>query len=89
VPQVVLLSACEVGRSSVRHGEELIGMTTAWLHAGVRWVIASAAAANDEVAHDTLVAVHAGLRAGLDPAAALAAVEHREGAAPAPFVCFS
>lgn len=89
VPQVVLLSACEVGRSSVRHGEELIGMTTAWLHAGVRWVIASAAAANDEVAHDTLVAVHAGLRDGLDPAAALAAVEHREGAAPAPFVCFS
>lgn len=89
VPQVVLLSACEVGRSSVRHGEELIGMTTAWLHAGVRWVIASAAAANDEVAHDTLVAVHSGLRAGLDPAAALAAVEHREGAAPAPFVCFS
>lgn len=89
VPQVVLLSACEVGRSSVRHGEELIGMTTAWLHAGVQWVIASAAAVNDEVAHDTLVAVHAGLRAGLDPAAALAAVEHREGTAPAPFVCFS
>jgi CHAT domain-containing protein len=89
VPQVVLLSACEVGRSSVRHGEELIGMTTAWLHAGVRWVIASAAAVNDEVAHDTLVAVHAGLRAGLDPAVALAAVEHRAGAAPAPFVCFS
>ena len=89
VPQVVLLSACEVGRSSVRHGEELIGMTTAWLQAGVRWVIASAAAVNDEVAHHTLVAVHAGLRAGLDPAAALAAVEHREGAAPAPFVCFS
>jgi tetratricopeptide (TPR) repeat protein len=89
VPQVVLLSACEMGRSSVRHGEELIGMTTAWLHAGVRWVIASAAAANDEVAHDTLLAVHAGLRAGLDPAAALAAVEHQERAAPAPFVCFS
>ena len=42
VPDVVLLSACEVGRSSVRWGEELIGMTAAWLHAGARCVIASA-----------------------------------------------
>ena len=38
---VVLLSACEVGRSQVRYGEELVGMTTAWLHAGVRCVVAS------------------------------------------------
>ena len=89
VPQVVLLSACEVGRSSVRHGEELIGMATAWLHAGVRWVVASPAAVDDRVAHDTLLALHAGLRAGLDPPAALAAVEHRADAAPAPFVCFT
>ena len=34
VPDVVLLSACEVGRSTLRGGEELIGMTAAWLHAG-------------------------------------------------------
>ncbi|MGB0100268.1 MAG: CHAT domain-containing protein, partial [Nocardioides sp.] len=34
VPDVVVLSACEVGRSTVRWGDELIGMTTAWLHAG-------------------------------------------------------
>ena len=49
VPDVVLLSACEVGRSSVRWGEELIGMTAAWLHAGVRCVIASPAAVNSDV----------------------------------------
>ncbi len=55
VPDVVLLSACEAGRSSVRHGEELIGMTAAWLHAGARCVIASAAAVSDDVAHDVLV----------------------------------
>ena len=85
----VLLSACELGRSTVRHGEELIGMTTAWLHAGARWVLAATAAVNDDVAHDVLVAVHAGLRDGLDPATALAAVGHRDGAAPAPFVCFT
>ena len=58
VPDVVLLSACELGRSSVRWGEELIGMTTAWLHAGTRCVVASAAAVSDEVAHDVLVRVH-------------------------------
>ena len=34
VPTTVVLSACEVGRSSVRWGEEAIGMTRIWLHAG-------------------------------------------------------
>ena len=65
MPDVVLLSACEVGRSTLRGGEELIGMTAAWLHAGSRCVIASAAAINDAVAHDVLVAVHRELAAGL------------------------
>lgn len=89
VPDVVLLSACEVGRSSVRWGEELIGMTAAWLHAGARCVIASAAAVNDATAHDVLVGVHDGLAAGEDPASALAAaLVEGVGDAPAPFVCF-
>lgn len=90
IPSVVLLSACEVGRSQVRFGEELIGMTTAWLHAGASVVIASAAAVNDEIAHDVLAGVHRGLRAGLDPAAALAAVlpPASADAPPAPFVSF-
>ena len=39
-------------------GEELIGMTAAWLHAGARCVVASAAAVNDVAAYDVLVAVH-------------------------------
>jgi len=90
VPDVVLLSACEVGRSTVRSGEELIGMTTAWLHAGARCVIASPAAINDQAAYDVLVAVHQRLAAGVDPAAALAdavpAVS--AGTAPVPLVCF-
>ena len=43
---------------TVRWGEELIGMTTAWLHAGARCVIASPAAVNDRAAYDVLVAVH-------------------------------
>ncbi len=90
VPEVVILSACEVGRSSVRFGEELIGMTAAWLHAGARCVIASPSAVADDAAHDVLTAMHAGLAAGLDPAAALASAVPAVGpnAPPAPFVCF-
>ncbi|MFT4289404.1 CHAT domain-containing protein [Nocardioides sp.] len=90
VPDVVLLSACEVGRSSVRWGEELIGMTTAWLHAGARCVIASPAAVADQAAYDVLVRVHQGLAAGRAPAEALAAAipAPSKDQPPAPFVCF-
>jgi CHAT domain-containing protein len=89
VPDVVLLSACEVGRSSVRWGEELIGMTAAWLHAGARCVVASPAAVNDEAAHDALVRVHEALSVGVDPATALAGtVSAVSDAPPAPFLCF-
>ncbi len=90
VPDIVLLSACEVGRSTVRSGEELIGMTTAWLHAGARCVIASPAAINDRAAYDVLVAVHQRLAAGIDPAAALAEAVPAvsAGSAPVPLVCF-
>jgi len=91
VPDVVLLSACELGRSTVRGGEELIGMTGAWLHAGSRCVLASTAAVSDRVAHDVLVRVHEGLASGVDPAGALAAAlpEPDPAAPPAPFVCFA
>ena len=53
-------------------------------------MVASAAAVNDDVAHDVLVGVHRGLAAGLDPAAALAAAVPPAGedAPPAPFVAF-
>ena len=90
VPQVVVLSACEVGRSSVRAGDELIGMTAAWLHAGVGCVVASPAAVSDEVAHSVLTAFHRGLAAGLTPEAALALAvpAATDDRAPAPFVCF-
>jgi tetratricopeptide (TPR) repeat protein len=90
VPDVVVLSACEVGRSSVRAGEELIGMTAAWLHAGARCVIASAAAVSDEVAHDVLTKVHEQLAQGVAPEVALAAAVPAVDAdrPPAPFVCF-
>jgi CHAT domain-containing protein len=83
------LSACELGRSSVRWGEETIGMTVAWLHAGANTVIASPASVDDDVACYTLAATHHYLAGGQPPADALAsAMVEVGGPVPAPFVCF-
>jgi len=89
IPSTVVLSACELGRSSVRWGEETIGMTVAWLHAGARCVIASPASVDDDVACSVLAAAHAHLAEGQPPSVALAAAtEQVGGGLPAPFVCF-
>jgi CHAT domain-containing protein len=86
VPQTVVLSACEVGRSSVRWGEESVGMTRTWLHAGARCVIAAPVVVADDVACELLGAVHEGLAAGIAPAEALADAAARTGHV-APFEC--
>lgn len=86
VPRTVILSACEVGRSSVRWGEEAVGMTRAWLHAGVDCVIAAPVVVADDDACELLAEVHTELAAGLSPAAALAAAQTRTGIV-APFQC--
>ncbi|MGO2470398.1 MAG: CHAT domain-containing protein [Microbacterium gubbeenense] len=78
-PETVVLSACEVGRSQVRWGEEAIGMMRAWLHAGTRCVIASPVIVADDVACELLAVVHEGLAAHLEPAEALAAATERTG----------
>lgn len=79
VPETVVLSACEVGRSSVRWGEEAIGMTRIWLHAGTRSVIASPVVVADDDACVLLGAVHEGLARGAVPAEALAEASARTG----------
>ncbi len=72
IPEVVILSACELGATTIRRGDELLGLTTAWLHAGARCVIAAPASVSDAVAAAILPAVHAELAAGTMPADALA-----------------
>ncbi|MEA1263951.1 CHAT domain-containing protein [Microbacterium sp. STF-2] len=86
VPATVILSACELGRSSVRWGEEALGMTRVWLHAGADCVIAAPVAVPDDVAGDLLSAVHTGLSAGAAPAVALARAAVDTGVN-APFQC--
>lgn len=79
VPDTVVLSACEVGRSSVRWGEEALGMTRVWLHAGARSVIAAPVVVADDNACELLGAMHEGLAAGVGPSEALAAASERTG----------
>ncbi len=73
-PAVVVLSACELGRVSVRSGEEIIGMSAAWLHAGARTVLSAPVLIADDVACETLAHWHALVAAGAAPADALAEV---------------
>jgi tetratricopeptide (TPR) repeat protein len=72
VPDTVVLSACELGRSAVRWRDEAIGMTRVWLHAGARCVIASPVLIPDAAAADLLPVVHERIAAGHSPAVALA-----------------
>lgn len=86
-PSVVVLSACELGQASVLHGEESVGMTAAWLHAGARTVLSSPALVADEVACDALAHWHRLVASGAAPAEALAdVVAGTDGVVP--FVCF-
>lgn len=73
-PEVVVLSACDLGRASVLHGEESVGMSAAWLHAGARAVISSPALLADEVACEIFAAWHRHVADGVPPADALAQV---------------
>lgn len=86
-PSVVVLSACELGQVSVLRGEETVGMTAAWLHAGARTVLSSPALVADEVACEALAHWHSLVAAGAAPADALAEViATTDGVLP--FLCF-
>jgi len=82
----VVLSACNVGRSSARYGDEILGMVAALLHRGCTTVVASVTRVADYRVPDTMIRYHRGLRAGQPPASALANASAEDVAAP--FVCF-
>ena len=85
-PQRVILSACEVGRSEIRGGDEHLGFTAALLYAGTSTVIASGALVPDTTAAPLMAALHKALAVGAAPAAALAEAMAANQADP--FVCF-
>ncbi len=94
-PKVLILSACDSGLSDVQPGDELMGLAAALFALGTRTLIASVAPVPDGASRRLMRELHTGLRAGLDPASALARAQTRvaptgpEGrAAAAGFVCF-
>jgi hypothetical protein len=83
-PGLVVLSACDLGMFTVHRGDEIMGFAAALLALGTRAVIAAVAPVRDGATRDVMLHLHAGLRAGRSPAAALAAVQP----AAAAFVCY-
>ena len=68
---VVVLSGCETALHDGTAGDEAFGLTRAFLVAGAARVMASLWAVDDATTAQLMADFHAGLRAGLNPAAAL------------------
>lgn len=77
---LVALSACESGRSDIKPGDEILGLSRAFLAAGATTLVVSQWLVHDDSAAAIMVRFYQELRAGRDPAAALrlAQVAHRE-----------
>ena len=85
-PRHVVLSACDVGRTVVRPGEEILGFTAALLYIGTATVTSSVTRVGDDTAVGIMTAYHRLLAAGTRPAEALAMATATEPFSP--FVCF-
>lgn len=72
VPELIVLSACQTGRSAVHVGDELLGVTASLLALGARTVVAALADVPDDLSALLMVAFHQHVRAGAHPAEALA-----------------
>ena len=85
-PRHVVLSSCDVGRTVVRPGEEILGFTAALLYIGTASVTSSVTRVGDDAAVGIMTAYHRLLAAGTRPAEALARATATEPFSP--FVCF-
>jgi hypothetical protein len=87
LPRHMILSACDLALGETRPGDETLGMTAALLHGGAGSVVSGVARVSDAAACELTAAHHAGLKAGLSPAAALTQAL-AAGSERAPLVCF-
>jgi CHAT domain-containing protein len=71
-PRELVLSACDSGRTVVRAGDELLGLTSALLAIGAGVIVASTVEVPDAPTEALMVRLHERLRAGAAPAHALA-----------------
>jgi CHAT domain-containing protein/tetratricopeptide (TPR) repeat protein len=95
-PELVVLPACQSGVTVARAGDEVLGLTAALLALGSRCLIATTAPVPDAGTRELMTQLHERLRAGEDPAHALAhaqrpllaAADHDTFAAAAAFACY-
>lgn len=85
-PAHVVLPACDIGRTVVRTGDELLGFTAALLYMGTSTVVSCVNRVLDHVAVGVMSKYHGALRTGHPPASALAEACADDGFLP--FVCF-
>ena len=95
VPETLVLAACDSGVSDVQPGDELMGLTASLLALGTHTIVASIGPVPDQATRDLMSHFHAGVAAGLGPAAALARAQAALAsrgpahlAAAAGFLCF-
>jgi len=74
-PQMVILAACDSGRSAVRVGDELLGLAAFLLALGTRQIVASVAPIPDAETAPLMTAMHRNLAAGHTASQALAAAQ--------------
>jgi len=73
-PRQVIISACDVGRTVVRPGEEVLGFTAALLYLGASTAVPSVARAAADAAGGLMNTYRRALTSGAGPAEALAQV---------------
>ena len=78
-PQVVVLAACDVGRSAVRAGDEIMGLSATFLAMGTRHIIASVVPVPDAETVPLMIAFHQRLAGGESPMSALAEAQQQLG----------
>jgi CHAT domain-containing protein len=93
-PRTVILAACDTGRSVVRAGDELLGLSATFLALGTAQVVGTVVPVVDAATTPLMVAFHRRLAAGDQPSAALALAQRQVAAgdsaamaAAAGFVC--
>jgi CHAT domain-containing protein len=93
-PHTVILAACDTGRSVVRAGDELLGLSATFLALGTGQVVGTVVPVADAATMPLMIAFHRRLVGGDPPPAALAAAQRQvaagdsaEMAAAAGFVC--
>jgi CHAT domain-containing protein len=77
VPRLVVLAACDSGRTAVRPGDELLGLSVAFLNHGTQQLVASVAPIPDAETTPLMIAFHRLLAAGTPCPLALAQAQQQ------------